>query len=47
MANWGIPPSFAVPCLTIAKGAVGAAVFALLVAVPTSFGIISKNEGVV
>ena len=46
MANWGIPPSFAVPYLTIAKGAVGAVVFALLVAVPTSFGIISKNEGV-
>ena len=46
MANWGIPPSFAMPVLTIAKGAVGAIVFALLVAVPTSFGIISKNEGV-
>ena len=46
MANWGIPPSFAVPFLTIAKGALGAIVFALLVAVPTSFGIISKNEGV-
>ena len=46
MANWGIPPSFAVPYLTIAKGAVGAVVFALLVAVPTAFGIISKNEGV-
>ena len=46
MANWGIPPSFAVPFFTIAKGAVGAIVFALLVAVPTSFGIISKNEGV-
>ena len=46
MANWGIPPSFAVPYLTIAKGALGAVVFALLVAVPTAFGIISKNEGV-
>ena len=46
MANWGIPPSFAVPCLTIAKGAVGAIVFALIVAVPAAFGIISKNEGV-
>ena len=46
MANWGIPPSFAVPVLTIAKGAVGAVVFALVVAVPTAFGIISKNEGV-
>ena len=46
MANWGIPPSFAVPVLTIAKGAVGAVVFALVVAVPTAFGIISKNESV-
>ena len=46
MANWGIPPSFAVPCLIIAKGALGAIVFALVVAVPTAFGIISKNEGV-
>ena len=46
MANWGIPPSFAMPYLTIAKGAVGAVVFALVVAVPTAFGIISKNEGV-
>ena len=46
MANWGIPPSFAVPYLTIAKGAVGAIVFALIVAVPAAFGIISKNEGV-
>ena len=46
MANWGIPPSFAVPYLTIAKGAVGAVIFALLVAVPTAFGIISRNEGV-
>ena len=46
MANWGIPPSFAVPFLTIAKGAFGAIVFALIVAVPTAFGIISRNEGV-
>ena len=46
MANWGIPPSFAVPYLTIAKGAVGAIVFALVVAMPTAFGIISRNEGV-
>ena len=43
MANWGIPPSFAVPCLTIAKGAVGAVVFALVVAVPTSMAIIAKS----
>ena len=42
MANWGIPPSFAVPYLTIAKGAVGAIVFALIVAVPTAMGIILR-----
>ena len=42
MANWGIPPSFAVPCLIIAKGALGAIVFALVVAVPTAMAIIHK-----
>ena len=42
MANGGIPPSFAVPYLTIAKGAVGAIVFALVVAVPTSMVIVGK-----
>ena len=42
MANWGIPPSFAVPYLTIAKGAVGAIVFALAVAVPASLAIIQR-----
>ena len=42
MANWGIPPSFAVPCLTIAKGAVGAIVFALVVAIPTAMGVILR-----
>ena len=42
MANWGIPPSFAVPLVSIAKGAVGAIVFALIVAVPTSMAIVRK-----
>ena len=42
MANWGIPPSFAVPALTILKGAVGAVVFALVVAVPTSLAIVGR-----
>ena len=42
MANWGIPPSFAVPYLIVAKGAVGAVVFALAVAVPTSMAIVGK-----
>ena len=43
MANWGIPPSFAVPVLTIVKGAVGAVIFALLVAVPTAMAIIHRS----
>ena len=42
MANWGIPPSFALPLVTIAKGAVGAIVFASIVAVPTSMAIVRK-----
>ena len=42
MANWGIPPSFAVPYLTVAKGAVGAVVFALVVAVPTAMALIRR-----
>lgn len=46
MANWGIPPNFAVPYLPIVKGAFGAILFALVVSVPTAFGIISRNEGV-
>ena len=43
MANWGIPPSFAVPCLTIVKGAVGAVLFALVVAVPTALAIVRRR----
>lgn len=46
MANWGIPPNFAVPYLPIVKGAFGAILFALIVSVPTAFGIISRNESV-
>ena len=42
MANWGIPPNFAVPCVPIVKGAVGAIAFALLVAVPTAMAIVRK-----
>ena len=42
LANWGIPPSFAVPLVSIAKGAVGAIVFASIVAVPTSMAIVRK-----
>ena len=40
MANWGIPPYFAVPCVALAKGAAGALVFALLVAVPSALAIV-------
>ena len=43
MANWGIPSSFAVPILTIAKGAVGAVAFALLVAVPVSLTLVHRS----
>ena len=43
MATWGIPPSFAVPCLAILKGAVGAVVFALVVAVPTSLVLVRRE----
>ena len=43
MANWGIPPNFAVPYLPIAKGALGAIVFALVVAVPTSLALVKRR----
>ena len=42
MANWGIPPSFAVPFWTLAKGALGAVAFALVVAIPTSLAIVRR-----
>ena len=40
MANWGLPPSFAVPWPAILRGALGAVGFVLLVAVPTSLALI-------
>ncbi len=43
MANWGLPPSFAVPWETIAWGALGAVAFALLVAIPVSFVLIRRT----
>ena len=43
MANWGLPPAFAVPVAAIAKGAVGAVVFALAVAIPASAAIVFKS----
>jgi len=42
MANWGIPPNFAVPWAVIAEGAIGAVVFALAVAVPTALVLIRR-----
>ena len=42
MANWGIPPNFAVPWTVVAEGAAGAVVFALAVAVPTALAIVSR-----
>jgi len=46
MANWGIPPSFAVPGVVIAKGALGALVFALAVAVPASLSLTGRTNRV-
>lgn len=43
MANWGIPPNFAVPFALLAKGAAGALVFALVVSVPAA-AVIEKRE---
>lgn len=42
MANWGIPPCFAVPYLMVAKGALGAIVFSLMVAVPTALLLVRR-----
>ena len=42
MANWGIPPNFAVPWLVIARGTAGALAFALAVAIPTALVLISR-----
>jgi len=45
MANWGLPPSFALPVSTILLGALGALGFALLVAVPTAVRLTSGKRG--
>ena len=42
MANWGLPACFVFPSALIAEGALGALVFALVVAVPASMAIISR-----
>ena len=44
MANWGLPPCFVVPFGLCFKGAAGALVFALLVAVPTSMHIVRSRR---
>ena len=43
MSNWGLPATFAVPFGVIAEGALGAVVFALLVAVPTALAIVRRS----
>jgi len=43
MSNWGLPATFAVPLGVIAEGALGAIVFALLVAVPTALAIVRRS----
>ena len=40
MANWGLPATFSVPIGVIAEGALGAVVFALLVAVPSALALV-------
>ena len=43
MANWGLPATFVVPMLTIAKGAFFSIVFALAVAVPAALAIVRRS----
>ena len=42
MGSWGLPPVFAVPWLVIAKGALGAVLFALVVAIPAAMSRVSR-----
>ena len=43
MANWGLPATFVVPMLIIAKGAFFSIVFALAVAIPSSLAIVRRS----
>ena len=43
MANWGLPATFVVPMLIIAKGAFFSIVFALAVAVPAALAIVRRS----
>ena len=45
MSNWGLPASFALPAGTVAVGALGAAAFALAVAIPTSLALVRRAAG--
>ena len=42
MSNWGLPPSFVLPLSVCLKGAVGALVFTLFVAVPTALTLVRR-----
>ena len=44
MASWGLPPSFGIPWLAIAKGATGAVAFALAVAVPSAMAATARRR---
>ena len=44
MANWGLPPSFAVPGATISGGAALAVALALAVAVPSALAVLRRNR---
>ena len=43
MANWGLPATFVVPMLVIAKGAFFSIVFALAVAIPAALAIVRRS----
>jgi len=43
MANWGIPPNLAISWLILAEGALGAVVFAIVIAVPSAMIIIRRK----
>ena len=42
MANWGLPACFALPIGTVLKGAAGALMFTLVVAIPTALALVRR-----
>ena len=44
MSNWGLPACFSLPLVICLEGALGAVVFALLVAVPASLRLSSPSR---